>query len=82
MAPYYASGQIWVSDEQTPGLLYFRAQWALYPQGKDDSLDSAFNGWHVASHLLPTQSASALIEQQRRMDGVVTPAQFIEHAYG
>jgi hypothetical protein len=82
MAPFYASGQIWVSDAETPGLKYFRAQWALYPQGKDDSLDSAYNGWHVASHLLPTSSVPELQERTRRTAGALTPAQMIDRAYG
>lgn len=82
MAPFYASGQIWVSDEDTPGLKYFRAQWALYPQGKDDSLDSAYNGWHVASHLLPTSSVPELQQREKRRAGALTPAQMIERAYG
>ena len=82
VAPYYASGQIVVSDADTPGLRYFRAQWALYPQGKDDSLDSAYNGWYVASHLLPTESQPAQVERERRAAQYVTAAQQINRAYG
>ena len=82
VAPYYASGQIWVSDADTAGLRYFRAQWALYPQGKDDSLDSAYNGWYVASHLLPLDSAPVAKERETRAARYVTPAQVIDRAYG
>ena len=82
VAPYCASGQIVVSDADTPGLKYFKAQWTLYPQGKDDSLDSLYNLWYVASHLLPTASVPELQEREKRRVNAITPAQMIDRAYG
>lgn len=80
-APYFSSAQVMVSDEPTPGLQTFRAQWVGFPRGHDDALDAAFNGWHVSSHLLPTQSIVEAAARQARQKTLISPAAIIDRAY-
>lgn len=81
MAPYFASGQCLVSEAQTPGLMLFRQEWAMWPQGHDDCLDGVYNGWHILSHFMPSESLPARQEREKRAANYVTPAQMINRAY-
>lgn len=82
MAPHFQNAQVLVSDELSPGLELFRAEWASFPKGHDDCLDAAYNGWHIISHLLPTESKPAQHERETRAARYVSPAQVIDRAYG
>lgn len=81
VAPYFSSGQIMVSDEPSPGLDKFRAQWVMFPRGHDDTLDSAYNCWRVAGHLLPSKTVTQQREDERRARTAISPARAIELAY-
>lgn len=81
MAPYYASAQVMVSDEPTPGLARFRAEWLAFPGPHDDTLDGAYNGWSIASFTLPRESVPVAQARENAARNYVTPAQAIERAY-
>lgn len=81
IAPFFKSGQLLVSDAVSPGLELFRAEWAMFPNGHDDTLDSAYNGYSILGHLLPQDNSAATAERARRQAAAVSPGRLIEQAY-
>lgn len=82
LSPYYASGQLLISDADTPGLARFRSQWAMFPRGHDDALSAAHVAWRVAQFLLPSENAETVKQRQRAFERTVAPFAAIDKAYG
>ncbi len=79
LSPYLKSGQILVSDLDTPGLQAFRAEWLMFPRGHDDTLSAVHLAWRVAGHLLPVSGTPAGAAKKSE---VASPAEAIRRAYG